>query len=866
MTVTTHEVFGGGEVQGSAPVLFVHGPKVDADVVAEWDADNDGDFSEAIEDITSFVLGAEWQYGRDFPSNLTGKSSPGKLNLTLDNRDGRFSFFNQASPLTQDPFSLRTGRKIRIRTAEAPNPDPVLLAKDRFLGSGALGMDELGNDWTAQTSSKLFAREGDSAGATMAVPQNQDHDAGTSEHIATVDVGVDDYYVQARWRFVDRGLVGPNTGDSIGIVYRYVDADNYGLVRFSASNVGGVIELQEVNGGVLTTVDVVAVEYRPDDYLGLHVTPTTADVYHNGVLVLATTSPFNSTATHVGLFSNWVLQRPPSFQELYVWDRLPVPVEGILITGDVVSVTPSAAPGQPGTAELVAQGVLQRCAETEIRPPNSTGAQPPFHGPTEPPSGAGELAGSALGRVGLLHPPGQLDRGDVDLGSVGLSKTKALDAMRAYEETELGFVHEAPEGWVAFDARSARAGTPVASAWADSAEAGQFRYDSIEPFDWRRNIINRVETAVAPVAPELWSTQHEATGADVSITMPSAATADVGDLAVAVIASSMQASGQNWEQPPGWTEHRNAGAKVGKLRIYSKVMDEDDIGASVVFYDQTSETESWVAQLLGYKAGTWYGDIGQGVEVAEPRGLGPPHSQSRAVLGTNNPPVVFPPWAPELSLVTVYRGGMRTPSGSPGITDPNLDEFYSPNGFSFFSTITGGTGTGAAAMQQAFLYTNDEVIDPSSFLNDNDGDFTNFQYVEAVTIAVRGFAGDPPETQGGQKVTVEDTASQETHNRIATHELASGLFKDTADAEAYADAVLTQHADDRPIFKLGFTATLSAAYRAEAARRRLGDKIRLVATGNSGMGVAGDFHIENISHRITNGGKLWQTEWEVSPA
>lgn len=862
MTVTEHLALGGADIGGEADVAFVHGSNpVVADVVYEWDVDNDGDFSETVENITGFVLDSQWQYGRDFPSNLTGKSSPGRLKITLNNDDNRFNFFNGSSPLTQAPFSLRTGRKLRVRTVEAADPDPTLLARDRFFGGPAsLGFDELGNAWTDQTTSR-FARVRDSSGATLAQPDTQADSSASSgvEHIATVDVGQDDYYLQARWRFVDGGF----DDTSIGIVYRFDDIDNYGLLRFKTppGQGGPIFLLQEVNAGVLSTTASAQIEYRPDDYFGLLVSGATATIFHNGV-ELVTDTAFTSTATTVGIFSEWRVQRPPSFHEFYAWDGLPAPTDGILFTGDVTAVTPSVDRNQRKTAVLTARGVLGRAATQDISPPNSVGVVLSGN-PNSFGSQAGILVGGALGRAGMLHPPGPIDRGDVTFGSVGLGRQKALNAMRAYEEAELGFLHETPEGQIGFDSRSARADAPVSSSWGDTDDT-QFSYEFIEPFDWRQEIVNRVEASVAPITPEREAfTGATGDGSDIGFIL-SGGDVSVGDLMLVVIASSIQAADKQWLVPPGWTEHRNAGDKEGKLRIYSKVIDEDDIGASHIFYDVTTETADWVLYFLLFNVGTWYGDIEQGVEVAEPRGLGPPHSQSRAEQGVNNPPVIFPPWAPEPSVAMAFRGGME--AGTETVTDPNNDVFYAPNGFHDMAVIYGNASTQAAALQRAMVNTNDEVIDPSPFLNDDNGEFSGFEFVETVTIAVRGFAGDPPEIRGGQKVVVEDLQSQQEHNAIRTHELASGLFKDVTDATAYAEAVLDRFSDDRPIFKISFTANKNEAHRQQAVRRRLGDKIRLVADATTGMGVEGDFFVENIAHRITDGAARWVTTWELSPA
>jgi hypothetical protein len=128
---------GGAIGSGSAPVVFTAapaGPSVNSNLEVTWDFDNDGDWDSAVEDITGYVMSAESFTGRDMPSSLAGKSGPGKLRLALNNTDDRFSPMNTASPLNTAPFSLKTGRRVRVRTT-----DGVLGASlISYVGAGAL--------------------------------------------------------------------------------------------------------------------------------------------------------------------------------------------------------------------------------------------------------------------------------------------------------------------------------------------------------------------------------------------------------------------------------------------------------------------------------------------------------------------------------------------------------------------------------------------------------------------------------------------------------------------------------------------------------------------------------------------------------
>jgi hypothetical protein len=75
------------------------------------DWEGNGSYAELIDDITDYVIEAEWGLGRDYASELSGLSSAGRCRLELINTDGRFNRFNTNSPLYG---YLLPGRKMRI--------------------------------------------------------------------------------------------------------------------------------------------------------------------------------------------------------------------------------------------------------------------------------------------------------------------------------------------------------------------------------------------------------------------------------------------------------------------------------------------------------------------------------------------------------------------------------------------------------------------------------------------------------------------------------------------------------------------------------------------------------------------------------
>lgn len=84
-----------------------------ATYVLEIDWNNDGDFGDANENVTSDVYSVETIRGRDYASQLTGRAMPGQLVAGLKNLDGTYSSFNASSPIYGN---IVPGRKIRLRT------------------------------------------------------------------------------------------------------------------------------------------------------------------------------------------------------------------------------------------------------------------------------------------------------------------------------------------------------------------------------------------------------------------------------------------------------------------------------------------------------------------------------------------------------------------------------------------------------------------------------------------------------------------------------------------------------------------------------------------------------------------------------
>ncbi|MFC5834664.1 carbohydrate binding domain-containing protein [Nonomuraea insulae] len=1037
---------GGVEVAGSGNALFKHTGQVPADIVVEWDFDNDGDFSEDVEDITSYILSLETFTGRDWPSLLTGKAGPGKFRATLRNDDDRFSYFNTSSPLNSSPRSLKTGRKVRVRTATATNPDPALLVKDRFRrADGAMEADETGKlyseplatnkvqnssfetnttGWTTQTNSTITrvtsvahsgsasleikrsatnppfylygpkctgvdtgATTGDTviisawvyvpaasfpkvtlvvfgaagvtytfADATDLAPDtwtqvsrvvtltdtlddidiqfwtDDSHANGdvvayvdnitatvtswavtssravaTEEdgtHLAVVDSGSADYYVQARV-----SVLG-SSANRVGVVYRYVDSNDYSACVLNAAS--GVLELFDVISGVETPVASRNIEVYSGATIGVLVEGTSVTAYLEGVPFFVGLAG-NTSAESVGIYAEWgTADDRPEIDDLFVWDGLPAQVAGILWTGDISELTASVSAGPKKLASISGEGRLSKLATQQITPPASLAGRK-----------TGLLVGNVLSESMLLHPPGVIDEGDITTGVFAIDETNAMEVARRVEETEFGFLYETQEGHVAFAARSARVDATSVMAFTDAMD-GKYGYHQLEPYDWRREVFNRVIAGVSP-----WTEGEEATlftdpgpyaltsgqtralqasyngtvvrwtghtrdvngpGMPVVADFSSQATAgtpsstfDV-DLPSTVNAGDLLLIFAGWgagTSAPGWSSLAS-GYALGKVAVG----DEDGTTVSLT----RGFSGEWAVQV--FRITGWHGTLAEGVVAIN-------GGNSGGLFRDPDPFLVNFPWGelPTLCIaghvVSIRPGtdpGPLTQAGVPAgyangqfthDTSEPVPETYlgtarreitgavsedpgpfnidpNPHSEAPFTVAIRGGGSGSIT----------QVTDPTP--SGSNPSFT-IEYVPSLggttqshqNIEVTGI----PLVRGDQRlVQADDFNSQDEHNAIRTYTNPANLFATATDALAYANLVLETHADDRPIFSLSFYATKSKAYRAQAYTRRVGDKVTLTATNNAGMGVSQDFFIESIAHKFSHGNRLWEVTWELSPA
>ena len=96
------------------------------------DWNNDGDFNDTGEDVTAVTLSLNCSRGRDYASQLTGRSIAGSLRAILSNETGDYSSFNTGSPIAGN---IVPGRKVQLNgTGCFPYTFPITFSYTIWIG------------------------------------------------------------------------------------------------------------------------------------------------------------------------------------------------------------------------------------------------------------------------------------------------------------------------------------------------------------------------------------------------------------------------------------------------------------------------------------------------------------------------------------------------------------------------------------------------------------------------------------------------------------------------------------------------------------------------------------------------------------
>jgi len=118
----------------------------------------------------------------------------------------------------------------------------------------------------------------------------------------------------------------------------------------------------------------------------------------------------------------------------------------------------------------------------------------------------------------------------------------------------------------------------------------------------------------------------------------------------------------------------------------------------------------------------------------------------------------------------------------------------------------------------------------------------------------------------GESLVQADDAASQAASGIRTFKTAVSLFRNSADAQTFAELVVSRYKDAIPVLTIGFEALKHPAYFGQAITRKVGDRITLVATNNAGLGISADFFIEAIHRKLSHGIRSHEVTWDLSPA
>jgi len=248
---------------------------------AKWlicvDWNEDGDFSDALEDVTPDVLGLSLEHFRDLASDHIEAS---RLELELINDDHKYSPPNSGSPLYGN---MKPGRKVWLRAA---------YPFDSFSDGAGVQLSDHGPDYDSGFgwSEHLQGYDIDASGTCAETDGVQ----GSSDCVATMDFGDSDVSVGCDY------TRGTDTSDHGGLCFRYAGTTSYLYVRVTGSG----IEVRKMDGGGDSRVATASHAWNTQTkkFIQVVLHGDSIRVFVDNQEVLSATSSYNNTATRHGLF------------------------------------------------------------------------------------------------------------------------------------------------------------------------------------------------------------------------------------------------------------------------------------------------------------------------------------------------------------------------------------------------------------------------------------------------------------------------------------------------------------------------------------------------------------------------------------
>lgn len=121
--------------------------------------------------------------------------------------------------------------------------------------------------------------------------------------------------------------------------------------------------------------------------------------------------------------------------------------------------------------------------------------------------------------------------------------------------------------------------------------------------------------------------------------------------------------------------------------------------------------------------------------------------------------------------------------------------------------------------------------------------------------------------QGNDPIIVQavDTTSQGIYGD-RQHTAATEFIPTHVEAQSWCNYHMSVFKEPVPILTMTFNANVSQANMDQAIYRDISDRITIVAENKANLGIDSDFFIENIQHKIDQGGTVHMVTWMLSPA
>ena len=126
----------------------------------------------------------------------------------------------------------------------------------------------------------------------------------------------------------------------------------------------------------------------------------------------------------------------------------------------------------------------------------------------------------------------------------------------------------------------------------------------------------------------------------------------------------------------------------------------------------------------------------------------------------------------------------------------------------------------------------------------------------AVYLTLLQARGTPVTADDPVTVTAEDSTSQTAYGE-RTYPIPGPFIPDTDEAENYVGAVVSAYKDPIPTLRVAISANRNQTAYANAIVREINDRVTVVATNDSDLGINEDFFIEAIRHRIDQHRHHW---------